>query len=112
MTGQSDQVVWRSKSGLVSVLSCSMSIVNLTIFTASCFLSEHFERNHSESILLTLLLLFCVNIAYLSYSLSARIKKSTSIFVATVVTCSMILSTITIVVIPLAMLQVFLGTLR
>jgi len=112
MTGQADEVVWRGKSALLSVLSCSTSIVNLTFFSAGYFLQEHFESKYSESILLALLLLFCVNIAYVSYSLVVKIKKSTSIFVAAVVTCSMILSMIVIVVTPLAMLQVFFLTLR
>lgn len=112
MTGQSDEVIWRGKSGLLSVLSCSMSILNLTFFSACYFLQEHFKSKHSETILLALLLLFCVNIAYVSYSLVVKLKKSTSIFVAAVVTCSMILSMIVIVATPLAMLQVFFRTLR
>lgn len=111
MAGQSDEVVLRSKSGLMCVLSCITSIVNVTFFIACYLLQEDSVRNHSENILLTLLLLFCVNIAYFSYSLIAKMK-STSIFVAALVTFSMIFSIILIVVIPLAMLNVFFGALR
>ena len=110
-TGQSDEVVLNSKSQLMCVLSCIASIVNLTFFTACYFIQQDTVRNHSESILLTLVILFCVNVAYVSYTLIAKMK-STSIFIAALVSFSMILSIILIVMIPLAMLQVFFSTLR